>query len=230
MSRVRTLNGLILKSKINTESLRSNQEVIAYMNPAREEEMDQMMITGQEKFILQLVLNNFSFNQMLIGLDAILSNAEIVKTNLPEFRALLAQLKKSVTDLMGLSERFQNQVKNLHKESGFEDQEALQTRIESAVAYFTKEINSLLLTNVNKNIRVKPRNKSDQQIQHSFQKYRTIIENRLNLLQQSATLLQSPVHQENYTAWIAKHKSQLMIKPDSSGGGHQAASNNLQLF
>ncbi|MET1055377.1 MAG: AAA family ATPase [Pedobacter sp.] len=230
LSRVRTLNGLILKSKINTESLRSNQEVIAYMKPAREEDMDQIMVTEQEKFILQLVLNNFSFNQMLIGLDAILANAEIVKTNLPEFRALLAQLKKSVTDLMGVSERFQNQVKNLHKDSGFRDQEALQARIESAVAYFTKEINSLLLTQVNKNIRIKPKNKSEQQIQHSFQKYRTIIENRMNLLQLSATLLKSPVQKENYTAWISKHKSQLLIKPDVSGTGQQAAANNLQLF
>jgi len=230
LSRVRTLNGLILKSKINTESLRSNQEVIAYMKPAREEDMDQIMVTEQEKFILQLVLNNFSFNQMLIGLDAILANAEIVKTNLPEFRALLAQLKKSVTDLMGVSERFQNQVKNLHKDSGFRDQEALQARIESAVAYFTKEINSLLLTQVNKNIRIKPKNKSEQQIQHSFQKYRTIIENRMNLLQLSATLLKSPVQKENYTAWISKHKSQLLIKPDISGTGQQAAANNLQLF
>ncbi|MGY0036395.1 hypothetical protein [Pedobacter sp. NJ-S-72] len=37
LSRVRTLNGLILKSKISTESLRSNTEVINYMNSAKEE-------------------------------------------------------------------------------------------------------------------------------------------------------------------------------------------------
>ncbi|CAM3927161.1 Helicase [Pedobacter westerhofensis] len=229
LSRVRTLNGLILRSKINTESLRSNPEVIAYMNPATEEDMNGIMVIEQEKFILQLVLHHFTFNQMLIGLEAILSNAEIVKTNLPEFRTLLAQLKKSVTDLMGLSERFQNQVKNLHRESGFADQEALQTRIESAVTYFSKEINSLLLTHVNKNIRIKPKNKSEQQIQHSFQKYRQIIENRINLLQVASGLLKMPVKPEDYTAWISKHKSQLLIKPDSSRGGQQAA-NNLQLF
>jgi ATP-dependent DNA helicase PIF1 len=230
LSRVRTLNGLILKSKINTESLRSNPEVISYMKPAREEDLDQIMVTEQEKFILQLVLHRFSFNQMLIGLEAILSNAEIVKTNLPEFRALLAQLKKSVTELMAVSERFQNQLKNLHKENGFANQEALQARIASAVVYFVKEINLSVLGPVNKNIRIKPRNKSEQQIQHSFQKYRQIVENRINLLQLSTELLRSAIQKENYTAWIDAHKARLLIKTETSGGGQQAALNNLQLF
>ena len=131
---------------------------------------------------------------------------------------------------MTVSERFQNQVKNLHKESGFADQEALQTRIESAVVYFVKEINLSVLSHVNKNIRIKAKSKSEQQIQHSFQKYRQIVENRINLLQLSVDLLKSPIQEEDYTTWISKHKSQLLIKPDTSGGGHQAAANNLQLF
>ncbi|MCX2479833.1 AAA family ATPase [Pedobacter sp. MC2016-15] len=229
LSRVRTLNGLILRSKINTESLRSNPEVIGYMKPAREEDMDGIMVTEQEKFILQLVLNRFSFNQMLVGLEALLSNAEIVKTNLPEFRALLAQLKKSVTELMSVSERFQTQLKNLHKENGFADQAALQARIESAVSYFIKEINLSVLNHVNKNIRIKPKTKSEQQIQHSFQKYRTIVENRISLLQLSVELLKTPIQQENYTSWINIHKAKLMVKTAATGGGQQAA-NNLQLF
>jgi ATP-dependent DNA helicase PIF1 len=199
------------------------------MKPANEEEMDSIMITEQEKFILQLVLNHFSFNQMLIGLESIVSNAEMVKSNLPEFRSLLAQLKKSVIDLMALSERFQNQVKNLHKKSGFKEQQALQERIESAVVYFTREINVLLLNHVNKNIRIKPKNKAEQQIQSLFQKYRQVIENKINLLQFAAGLLKEPIKTEDYTAWISRHKSQLLTKTNSSSGNQQAA-NNLQLF
>jgi ATP-dependent DNA helicase PIF1 len=229
LSRVRTLNGLILKSRINTESLRSNLEVINYMKPANEEEMDSIMITEQEKFILQLVLNHFSFNQMLIGLESIVSNAEMVKSNLPEFRSLLAQLKKSVIDLMALSERFQNQVKSLHKESGFKEQQALQDRIESAMVYFTREINVLLLNHVNKNIRIKPKNKAEQQIHSLFQKYRQVIENKINHLQFAAGLLKEPIKTEDYTAWISRHKSQLLTKSNSSSG-NQRVTNNLQLF
>src|SRR5690606_30811610 len=59
LSRVRTLDGLILRSKISTESLRSNPEVINFMKPATAEVLNNSITTAQEKFILQLVLRNY---------------------------------------------------------------------------------------------------------------------------------------------------------------------------
>lgn len=181
LSRVRTLNGLILKSKISTESLRSNTEVINYMKPAAENELHNLLVTGQERFILQLVLNHFSFHRMQSGLETITSNPDVIKANLPEFKSLFVQLNKAITDLTTLADRFQMQVKKLYKENGFKDQQALQDRIESALAYFKKEITLLLLNPLNKNIRIKPKNKVQQQIQHLFQKYRQVLENRISL-------------------------------------------------
>ena len=226
LSRVRTLNGLILKSRISTESLRSNTEVISYMKPVDEAELDQILITEQEKFILQLVLDHFAFNRLLSGLDSIVTYPEIIKANLPEFKSLFAQFNKAVNDLITLSDRFQNQVKNLHKQSGFKDQPALQARIESARDYFKKEITVLLINPLNKNIRVKPKNKVQQQIQHLFQKYRQVIEHRIYLMEFSSELLKEAVNPQDYTAWINKHK--LQIKPAKSSETQQTV--NLQLF
>jgi ATP-dependent DNA helicase PIF1 len=216
LSRVRTLNGLILKSKISTESLRSNTEVINYMKPANEDDLEHILITEQERFILQVVLNHFSLNRVLSGLETISSNAEIVKSHLPEFKSLLAQLNKSVKDLMTLSDKFQTQVKQLHKQAGFKDQQVLQDRIESALAYFSKEITIQLLNPVNKNIRIKPKNKIQQQIQHLLQKYRQIIEARISQMQFGSGLLKEPIKSEDYIAWIDKHKTKPNTKPGSS--------------
>ena len=226
LSRVRTLNGLILKSKISTESLRSNTEVISYMKPADEAELDQILVIEQEKFILQLVLDHFAFNRLLSGLDSIVTYPEIVKANLPEFKSLFAQFNKAVNDLITLSDRFQNQVKNLHKQTGFKDQAALQARIESARDYFKKEITVLLINPLNKNIRVKPKNKVQQQIQHLFQKYRQVIEHRIYLMEFASGLLKEAVRPQDYTAWINKHK--LQVKPAKSSETQQTV--NLQLF
>jgi len=216
LSRVRTLNGLILKSRISTESLRSNTEVINYMNPSKEGDLANILIIEQEKFILQVVLNHFSLNRVLIGLETIGSNAEIVKSHLPEFKSLLVQLDKSVRDLMALSDKFQNQVKQLHKQTGFKDQQVFQARIESALAYFGKEITIQLLNPVNKNIRIKPKNKIQQQIQHLLQKYRQIIEARVSQMQFASGLLKETIKPEDYTAWIIKHKTKPQSKPGSS--------------
>lgn len=227
LSRVRTLNGLILKSRISTESLRSNTEVINYMNPSKEGDLANILIIEQEKFILQVVLNHFSLNRVLIGLETIGSNAEIVKSHLPEFKSLLVQLDKSVRDLMALSDKFQNQVKQLHKQTGFKDQQVFQARIESALAYFGKEITIQLLNPVNKNIRIKPKNKIQQQIQHLLQKYRQIIEARVSQMQFASGLLKETIKPEDYTAWIIKHKTKPQSKPGLSAAEPVVT---LQLF
>lgn len=216
LSRVRTLNGLILKSKISTESLRSNTEVINYMKPTNEDDLEHILIAEQERFILQVVLNHFSLNRVLSGLETISSNSEIVKSHLPEFKSLLAQLNKSVKDLMTLSDKFQTQVKQLHKQAGFKDQQVLQDRIESALAYFSKEITIQLLNPVNKNIRIKPKNKIQQQIQHLLQKYRQTIEARVSQMQFGSGLLKDPIKPEEYIDWINKHKTKPNTKPGAS--------------
>lgn len=228
LSRVRTLNGLILSSKISTESLRSNTEVINYMHPVNEEELEKILVQAQEEYILQQVLEHFSFNRMLSRLDTISTYPEIIKANNPEFKSLMVQLSKAITDLMALSERFQTQVKTLHKEHGFANQSLLQERIAAAATYFTKEVTMNVLNAVNKNIRIKPKNKVQQQLQHLFQQYRRVLENRLSLLQFAATQLQEPLQPENYRAWITKNKAQVKIKPDANSGSQQSVS--LQLF
>jgi len=228
LSRVRTLNGLILKSKISTESLRSNSEVISYMNPSSEGELDNILLAEQEKFILQLVLDQFSLGRLHSGLELITTNPEVIKSNQAELKSQLMQLSKSVKELIPLSDRFQAQLRQLHQQHGFSDQQMLQTRIESALTYFTKEITLLLLNPVNRNIRIKPKNKVEQHIQHLFQKYRQVIESRISRMQYAAGLLKDPLQQKDYITWISKHKAQVKPKPGSTAGEQPAVT--LQLF
>jgi ATP-dependent DNA helicase PIF1 len=228
LSRVRTLNGLILRSKISTDSLRSNTEVINYMQPVSLDQLDDLLIGAQEKFILQLVLNHFSFGSLLSGLESIQGNPEIIKANVPELKTLLSQLHKSAGELITLSDRFQTQVSQLHEQKGFQEQEILQTRISAALTYFAKELNIQLINPVVKHIRIKPTNKLQQQIQHLLQKYRQQIENRISRMQYADGLLKEPLKPENYATWINKEKIKITARPDSAGGNQQAV--NLQLF
>ncbi|MBE9602133.1 ATP-dependent RecD-like DNA helicase [Pedobacter sp. MC2016-24] len=228
LSRVRTLDGLILKSKIGTESLRSNTEVINYMKPAKPEALNDLLLAEQEAFILQLVLNHFSLSSLPVGLEKIATNPDVLRWNDPEFKTLLAQLKKSINELIGLSDRFQSQVRQLHKQHGFKDQEILQSRIASADAYFRKEITALVLNPVNRHIRIKPKNKVQQQIQHLLQKFRQGIDSRISLIQLATTFLNEPIKQTDYLEWIVKHKAPAKSKPDNALGNQPPVS--LQLF
>jgi ATP-dependent DNA helicase PIF1 len=228
LSRVRTLNGLILKSKINTESLRSNDEVIGYMDPVNEDRLDQLMVTAQEKFIVQLVTNHFSLQPLAEGLESFSSNAEVVRANIPEIKALIAQLGKSLAELSLVTEKFQQQLLNSFNKNGFSAQAALQERIESAQQYFHKEISQLMINQLNKSIRIKPKNKVQQEIQHVMLKYRTIIENKLAKLRIAAEMLKKPLPMQDYASWIEKQRLQASKKADKSAGNQQ--STTLQLF
>jgi ATP-dependent DNA helicase PIF1 len=228
LSRVRTLNGLILQSKINTESLRSNVEVINYMKPASIQNMEELLVLAQEKYILDIVLSHFSLYTLPVGLEVITSNSEIQKANITEVKLLLIQLEKSVNELIAVSIKFQSQLKQLHLQSSFAEQQKLQDRIESALGYFIKEITLQILNPLNKNIKVKPKNKIQQQIQHMLLKYRQIVENKISVMQKGALLLKNPIQKEAYIQWIAEQKEKAKRKPGTSNQAQQNIS--LQLF
>jgi hypothetical protein len=229
LSRVRTLEGLILMSKIGTDSLRSNPEVVKYMKPVAESELDSRLIRAQQQYIIQLVLNYFSLTRIPDELEKISTSPDLAKGSLPEFKALLLQLRQSATELIVVSDRFSNQLNQLLIKDGFEAQSALQGRIESAAAYFSKEITQQLMNPVAKHIRIKPKNKLQQQAQHVLQKLRQVIEGCISSIQRGSTLLQEPIQKEEYVSWIEKQKLKQSTKPDQSQGS-QPVMSTLQLF
>jgi ATP-dependent DNA helicase PIF1 len=203
-------------------------EVINYMKPASIQNMEELLVLAQEKYILDIVLSHFSLYALPVGLEVITSNSEIQKANITEVKLLLIQLEKSVSELIAVSIKFQSQLKQLHLQSSFAEQQKLQDRIESALGYFIKEITLQILNPLNKNIRVKPKNKIQQQIQHMLLKYRQIVENKISILQTGALLLKNPIQKEAYIQWITEQKEKAKRKPGTSNQAQQNIS--LQLF
>lgn len=228
LSRVRTLDGLVLKSKINKDSLRSNNEVINFMKPLNLEQLDQMKVEAQEKFILQLVLNHFRFNHIIYELNLIDNDPEINKANIPMFKTQLSEIITSVSALAILIEKFQTQVKLLHQQGGFVEQATLQSRIVAANTYFAKELAIKALNPILKLVRVKPKNKIQQQIQHQLQKVRQQIDNCITLMHIGSGLLEAQLKTEDYQEWIVKQRTKQKKVQENSSNAQEAVT--LQLF
>ena len=179
LSRVRTLNGLILRSKINKESLRSNMEVLNYMNTGNEGALSELLSSAQERYIIHLFTNVFSFQEVIESLNTVTSDHEIMKSNDAELRSVIGNLNRSEEALQDVSSRFQSQLRQLQKESGLKDHKTIHARIEAAFNYFSKEINLQVINPLNKQIRGKPKSKSDQKLVHLFQQHRLAAENKL---------------------------------------------------
>jgi len=228
LSRVRTLDGLVLKSKINKDSLRSNNEVINFMKPLNLEELTQMKVEAQEKFILQLVLNHFRFNHIIFELNLIDNDPEINRANIPMFKTQLSEIIEGVSALTVLIEKFQTQVKLLHQQGGFVEQATLQSRIVAANTYFAKELTIKALHPVLKLVRVKPKNKIQQQIQHQLQKVRQQIDNCITLMHIGSGLLETPLKTEDYQEWIVQQRTKQKKVQENSSNAQEAVT--LQLF
>ncbi|GAB1462803.1 ATP-dependent DNA helicase [Pedobacter sp.] len=228
LSRVRTLGGLILKSKINKDSLRTNNEVLNFMKPLSLTDLALRMEKAQEQFILQLVMDHFCFNNILHELNLIAQDQEIIKANIPEFKAQLTEVITATQALILLVDKFQLQLKHLHQQHGFKEQQTIQARITAANSYFAKELTQKILNPILRTIRVKPKNKIQQQIQYQLQKVRKHIENGITLMHIGTTLLEEQLVPENYVAWIVKHRKQQKKVQELVVGNPEAIT--LQLF
>jgi ATP-dependent DNA helicase PIF1 len=227
LSRVRTLNGLILRSKISTESLRSNAEVINFMKPATAEMLASHLATAQQKFILQLILRDYTLSNIQDALEKLIENPDLKKANMPELKVSLEQIDKSVDELVTILDKFKGQIQTLHDTKGF-DQELLSNRLEAALAYFSKELTMQVLNPANKNIRVKPKTKVQQHLQQLLIKFRQTVESRLSLMQHALDQLRTPIPATEHKNWIIKNKTAVHEKPGSQGGNNNSV--NLQLF
>ncbi len=227
LSRVRTLDGLILRSKINTESLRSNPEVINFMKPAVEERLQENLEKGQESYILQLVLRNYTLVTIKDGLEALTNNADLNKANLPELATVLSQMNKSVENLSELLGKFHAQLLGIHEREGF-NQTQLSSRMDAGLTYFSKELTLQVLNLLNRHIRVKAKTKVQQHVQQLLITFRQTVEYRLSQMQQASDLLRSPIAVDQYKSWIVKHKANTQATAAKGPDNNNAI--NLQLF
>lgn len=228
LSRVRTLNGLILRSKINKESLRSNAEVLNYMNTGNEEALSELLSSSQERYIMYLFSNVFSFQDVIESLNTVTSDHEIMKSNDAELRSMIGSLNRSEEALQDLSLRFQSQLRQLQKDSGLKDHKAIHARIEAAFNYFAKEISLQVINPLNKQIRGKPKSKADQKLVHLFQQHRLAAENKLYKMRTAMEIAAEASNWED-PHLLMKKIHELLKKKMSTPAAAQNAT-TIQLF
>lgn len=111
LSRVRTLNGLQLRSKITRESIQSKQEVLSFYQPLTVERLLSELSKGQTNFLFDLLLKKFSLKEPVYLLRDLFARPETYKQridalSLEAFTNILVELET----LGGIIERFQHEI------------------------------------------------------------------------------------------------------------------------
>ena len=142
LSRCKSLEGLVLKSKISSSQIISDSNVISFNKNAEANEPDDAVLNHSQKmFQLDLIAEIFGFYEFLYPINRIL---DIFYKNRNSIEGKVEQpmltIKTSVTNLLKVSNGFNAQLKQLTKnESLPESSKRIQERFKKAIAYFKLE-------------------------------------------------------------------------------------------
>lgn len=142
LSRCRSLEGIVLLSRIPESALSNAREVLQFTaaQPTIEAVANGLQHSQQE-YLLHLLSDLYDFGDLLFALEVVQRGVEGTGSfNLEETRAYLTRLRQALQAEQQVAETFQKQITRL---VGMQDWERLQQRMAAAHGYFVPRIQQL---------------------------------------------------------------------------------------
>ncbi|MFB2120351.1 helix-turn-helix domain-containing protein [Parapedobacter sp. 2B3] len=155
LSRLRTLDGLVLHSRIPPHSIRTDHQVTGFSsNTVAEEEMASLLEASQRNYIGQLLLQAFKW-------DNVVETVTTQRTDLPtrniadqeEAMRFVEAVCFACEALMEVANKFRNQLNGLLHKNGQTDYFQIHERIAKATAWFLPRIDTQLMEALEGHIR-----------------------------------------------------------------------------
>jgi len=145
LSRCKSLEGLVLKSRITPDQIISDSNVISFNEDAEANQPnDNILQESKREFQLELISEVFEFYKFLYPINRIL---DIYYKNVAsiegQIETPLTTMKTDITNLLKVNTSFKAQLKSIGDSIDIpESNSILQERFTKAIAYFCKEIKS----------------------------------------------------------------------------------------
>lgn len=151
LSRCKSLEGLVLKSKIHSNQIVSDSNVVSFTKDAEQNEPDESVLEfSQKDFQLDLIFEIFDFYEFLNPVNRVLDifykNRTVIEGHLEQ---PLLTIKNALVNLLKISNGFNTQLKQLSKKEDLpEVSEIIQERFKKAIAYFKIEIETHIVSSL----------------------------------------------------------------------------------
>ncbi|QIJ88206.1 DNA repair and recombination protein, putative helicase [Mesoflavibacter sp. HG96] len=147
LSRCKSLEGLVLKSKINSRHIISDTNVLNFTKQAEENQPDEKELEQSKSiFQLQLISEVFDFFQFIYPVNRVLDiyykNRGSIEGNLEQ---PLTSIKDCATNLLKVANSFKVQLKELAQDKLPENDQVIQERFKKAINYFSEETKSKIM-------------------------------------------------------------------------------------
>lgn len=145
LSRCRTLEGIVLKSKINSDSMRNESNILKFSSRKNEaDELTKKLEQSQIEYRKQILLELFDLNplQKIIAYLKIDVNKAGNSFN-DDATSFLADLTKEIKEIKEVADKFMVQLNNILNISPI-DEKLLLERLAASSPYFVAKLNNLL--------------------------------------------------------------------------------------
>ena len=145
LSRCKSLEGLVLKSKISSNHIISDSNVLSFTNMAEQNQPDEDILKlSKSTFQLNLIFDVFDFFKFLYPINRVLDIFYKNRGSIEgDFEALLIVMKDSITNFLKVANGFKTQLQSLSTESQLsEESEVIQERFKKAVDYYNQNMAS----------------------------------------------------------------------------------------
>lgn len=151
LSRCRSLEGLILSSKISFSSIKTNQSIISFADELEEKLPDLNILEDSKKAFQEMLIKelfDFSFFVKRISYLSNLLRDNITVVPQELFDVIMKVYELLKTEIIGVADKFYPQLEQMFANKELpEHNEFLQTRIKKASAYFLEKTESILKNN-----------------------------------------------------------------------------------
>lgn len=146
LSRCRSLEGMVLRSRINPQSIENDRQIVEHEKQRLpDSELQLLLDKSRQEFIQQIILQLFDY-RMPIGFASRLSRTveEVAGSFNEETIPFLKEIIRQLQNLQEVASKFQHQLQRIFDEGQVMNRDYLNERITAATAYFLEK--TLMLT------------------------------------------------------------------------------------
>jgi len=147
LSRCRSLEGMVLLSKINSSSIQNDRQIVEHeRNKLSAEILEQQLNESRNMYRSFILMQFFDFKNAVGQISRLISETTDVQSSFnEETLPYLTDLLRHAQGMMEIASKFQNQLLGIFEQYPV-DEEHLQSRIAAAIDFFNPKMNNLLET------------------------------------------------------------------------------------
>lgn len=210
LSRLTSLNGLVLKSLVQSHSIKTDERVLAFMQQTpQENDLHSLLDKEKQAYASYSFLSGFDFNRLIEKLEEFDASYDHRKLkNIEIAKAWCVDMLKNAEDIQAVAQKFQKQLQQLFIQN---DQSVIYKRAEAASSHFIQQINDRLLYPLDEHIKYAQKNERVKKYLTDLSDLKIQIERRKLQLQHILNLTSNTAQEIDLSTVVEQIKKPVVV-------------------